>query len=185
MRAGDHDALLRCRHARDHAGAVVGARLTALSRGARPVEQVECHVVGIRPDAHLRVVGEAVPRCILCRSLKCVAVPASGGVARCRYGDALEVWKGAGDGKLLCHPASAHRVVDDHAVAVVVGLTAAAEAGPQRARLLRGEQRSAGLAVDGQVEVDELHVLRGSGRTIAVGRQDGVEIANASEVGVR
>ena len=139
------EALLRCRLTLQHLRAVVCANL-------RTAEREERRVVGIRPDAELRVLHEFGP------VAERVEVVRPGRVAGLRDGDALQVWRGRYR-ELRDHPAVRHRIVRNLRIAVAIDLAAAAEAGPQRVERERAKQHAACLVEDGETEVHRLDVV--------------------------
>ncbi len=150
----------------------MAARSSAQARDAGPraavVEDVEAHVVrvvvGVRPDAELRIVGERGGA-----EAERVAVVGAGRVGRGGDGHALQIRRRR-DGELREDPALRDSVVADDGIAVIVGLAAAAEARPERVGRNGPVHESAGrLIEDREVGVDPLHVLRGADRAVGVG----------------
>ena len=100
-------------------------------------------------------------------------------VARGRDRDAL-ICRDAGPGELADQPAIRELVVEDHRVAIAVGLAHAAEPTPDRRDADRAEHRCPGRLVPDLVAVvDDLDELRRAGLAIRIGR--GTEAGDAGE----
>ena len=145
--------------------------LVALERNRRGaeevvvrVEQVRRHVVGVRPDAEVRVVVEDAVA-----EEERVAEVRARRVGGLRYRDALVVRRGRCE--LREEPPVGELVVLDDRVAVIPGLARAAEAGPERVDLDGTEELRACLAVDGDRRVDHLDVVVRTYVPVRVGRQ--------------
>jgi len=95
--------------------------LRAQVGGARRVEHVHAHVIGIGPDAELGIIKEVRAE------VESVAIPSAGGVARGRDRDAF-VRLRAGAGKLTNNPAVSELVIKDDRVTTASSLANAAEA---------------------------------------------------------
>ena len=130
-----------------------------------PVKGVGCvgafvggHVVAVRPDAELEVVGERA-------DVEFIGVVRALGIGALRDGHAHLV----GAVELREQPAVGHRVVDHDRIAGVAGAVAAA---PERAQVESRLQQRAGFVVDGDLGgVDHLDVVVGSDIADRVGRR--------------
>ena len=169
------EALRRRRLTGQHLRPIQGAHLRP-REGTAVEEVVDGQVVAVRPDSELRIVrelvaeGEGVPRV------------RAGRIAGRRHGDTLEVRRRA-DRELLDDPAVGETVVDDRRVAVVVVLTAAAEAAPERVGRNRPVDGRSRLVEDREVVVDDLEVVVRPDRAVRVRRrvQDGERALRAAE----
>src|SRR5262245_40959368 len=106
-----------------HCCAVVCANLRA-SEGVG--EHVERDVIGIRPHAELRIIGELAAAII-----KCVPIVRAGRIRRRRDSNTLQI-RCRRDGELRKDPTIIDLVVFNNWIAVVIVLTTAAESVPQR-----------------------------------------------------
>ena len=128
-------------------------------------EDVDRQVVAVRPDTELRVVGE-----VGIAVVERVPVVGAGRVRRRRDRDAHEI-RQCVDRELADHPAIGDAVVDHAGIAVVVGLTAAAEAGPDGVDPDRPHERCPCLVEHREAGVDGLHVMVRADRAVRVGRR--------------
>ena len=165
IRRAHVEALLARGLAKEHGRPVVGAH-EAAGEGVA-VEQVERRVVRVRPDSQLGIVREL-------RIAKGVPVVGAGRVAGLGDGDALEIRSqapvGPRDGELGDDPAVGQSVVADGRVAIVVGLTQAAEPTPHGIDRNRAVEHGTSLVEDRQVGVDHLNVVGRADRTVGIGR---------------
>ena len=156
---GEEADHFRRRIAGDHLGAVEGVS-AAVESGA---EEVRGHVVGVRPDAELRVVGEIVA------DEEVVQIPGARGVTGLGNRKAL-VGVGPGNAELRREPAIGLAVVLDDRVAVIRRLAHAPETLKERVSGKRAEQQGAGLVVDRPDRVDVHHELVLAHVAVDIGR---------------
>ena len=162
----DDDALLRGGGGGKHLDPVERAVGDAVEAAAAAGgEGVVGDVVAVRPDAELRVVVEIRIRVVVAR-------PLPGGVRRPRDGDALVIRTvGAfADGELRDQPTVRQRIVEGDPVAVVARLAVPAEAGEQRPRRDRAQQRASVLREHHEARIHDLYVVGGTDVSLGIGR---------------
>ncbi len=158
----------RRRRVSRHHRRAVERRGAGVAEGAAR-ELVRRHVVGVRPDAPLRVVRNVE------RVREVVAVVAARRVAglRNRHADVELVLDEDVEGDAAHHPAVRELVVLHDRVGHVLGLAEAAEAREERgARQRADDVVPVRLVVDVEDRVDELEVLRRADGTLGVRRGD-------------